>query len=65
MQVLVVVGNEPPNMVTRGEARALREVHMFDDPRSDDTRDRDDWREREMTRSTASAPIRAMCLLKG
>jgi hypothetical protein len=52
-------------MVTRGEARALREVHMFDDPRSDDTRDRDDWREREMTRSTASAPIRAMCLLKG
>src|SRR5438477_7175228 len=31
MQTLAVVGNEPPELVTRGDVRALEEVSMFDD----------------------------------
>src|SRR5437773_360192 len=47
MQPLAVVGNQPPKLATRGDVRALEEGSMFDDPRSDDTRDRGDWRERD------------------
>jgi hypothetical protein len=46
---MAVVGNQPPEVVTRGDVRELEEGSMFDDPRSDGTRDRDDWREREHT----------------
>src|ERR1051326_206401 len=48
MQIMAVVGNQPPELATRGDVRALEETCMFDDPRSDDTRDRDDWRERDL-----------------
>src|SRR5438552_18709098 len=47
MQMMAVVGNQPPQVVTRGDVRALEEGSMFDDPRSDDIRDRNDWREHE------------------
>jgi hypothetical protein len=47
MQMMAVVGNQPPEVVTRGVLWALEEGSMFDDPRSDETRDRDDWRERD------------------
>src|SRR2546428_8300434 len=54
MQIMAVVGNQPPEVVTRGDVRAHMadvvsgfsrtelEVRMFDDPRSDDSRDRDE-----------------------
>jgi DNA-binding MarR family transcriptional regulator len=42
MQTLAVVGNQPPKPATRGDARALEEVSMFDDPRWGDSRERDD-----------------------
>ncbi len=45
---MAVVGNQPPKLATRGDVRALEEGFMFDDPRSDDTRDRDDWRDRDV-----------------
>jgi hypothetical protein len=47
MQTMALVGNQPPKVVTRGDVWALKEGSMFDDPRSDDTRDRNDWRERD------------------
>src|SRR5690348_14970036 len=42
MQVMAVVRNQPPKVVTRGRERPLEAVSMFDDPRGDDSRDRDD-----------------------
>jgi len=47
MQIMVVVGKQPPELVTRGDVRALEEVSMFDDPRWDDSRNRDDGRDRD------------------
>ena len=43
MQMLAVVGKQPPKLATRGDVRALEEASMFDDdPRWGDTRERDD-----------------------
>src|SRR5437867_4260687 len=42
MQIMAVVGNQPPKLATRGDVRALEEVSMFDDPRWSDGRERDD-----------------------
>lgn len=57
MQIMAVVGNQPPKLATRGDVRALEEGFMFDDPRSDDTRDRDDWRERDATQCSQLMPL--------
>jgi DNA-binding MarR family transcriptional regulator len=59
MQTLAVVGNQPPEVVTRGDVRLLQEESMFDrDPRwADDPRERDDDpRDRDMPERDRSDP---------
>jgi len=42
MHIMAVVRNQPSKVVTCGRERPLEGVSMFDDPRGDDSRDRDD-----------------------
>jgi hypothetical protein len=43
LQTLAVVGKQPPQLATRGDVRALKEVSMVDDdPRWGNSRERDD-----------------------